>query len=58
MGVLTLKFNLFPEIDIINSLRRQFKTMEDYQSLQMEPLKDTPVAGKPVQLELIGSGEH
>ena len=41
--------------DIIGSLRRQFKTLQGFQSLQVEPLKDTPVAGKPVELELIGS---
>lgn len=41
--------------DIIAGLRQQFKTVKGFQSLQVEPLKDTPVAGKPVQLELIGS---
>ena len=41
--------------DIIASLRQQFKSVKGFQSLQVEPLKDTPVAGKPVQLELIGS---
>ena len=41
--------------DIINGLRKKFKTIEGYRSLQVEPLKDTPVAGKPVELELIGN---
>jgi len=41
--------------DIISSLRRKFKTAKGFQSLQVEPLKDTPVAGKPVELELIGN---
>jgi multidrug efflux pump subunit AcrB len=41
--------------DIIADLRRQFKTLKGFQSLQVEPLKDTPVAGKPVELELIGN---
>jgi multidrug efflux pump subunit AcrB len=41
--------------DIIADLRQQFKTMKSFQSLQVEPLKDTPVAGKPVELELIGN---
>jgi multidrug efflux pump subunit AcrB len=41
--------------DTIAALRRQFATLRGYQSLQVEPLKDTPVAGKPVELELIGN---
>jgi multidrug efflux pump subunit AcrB len=41
--------------DIIADLRQQFKALKDYQSLQVEPLKDTPVPGKPVEVELIGN---
>jgi multidrug efflux pump subunit AcrB len=41
--------------DIIAGLRHNFKALKGFQSLQVEPLKDTPVAGKPVQLELIGN---
>jgi multidrug efflux pump subunit AcrB len=41
--------------DIIADLRRQFKEMKGFRSLQVEPLKDTPVAGKPVEMELIGN---
>ena len=41
--------------DIIADLRRQFKVVKGFQSLQVEPLKDTPVAGEPVELELIGN---
>ena len=41
--------------DIIARLRRQFRSVKGFQSLQVEPLKDTPVAGKPVELELIGT---
>jgi multidrug efflux pump subunit AcrB len=40
---------------MIAELRHRFKDLKSYQSLQVEPLKDTPVAGKPVQLELIGN---
>ncbi len=41
--------------DIIADLRNQFRAIKGFQSLQVEPLKDTPVAGKPVELELIGN---
>jgi len=41
--------------DIIASLRKKFKKNTDFRSLSVEPLSDTPVAGKPVELELIGN---
>jgi multidrug efflux pump subunit AcrB len=41
--------------DLLAEFRRRFKTLSGYRSLQAEPLKDTPVAGKPVELEIIGN---
>ncbi len=43
--------------NILKELRRRFAAMEGFLSLQVEPLKDTPVPGKPVQLEVIGNDE-
>lgn len=42
--------------DIIAELREELKDFGEFQSIQVEPLKDTPVQGKPVELEIIGNG--
>lgn len=42
--------------DLIRVLREKVKLLTAFRSLQVEPFKDTPVPGKPVELEIIGSG--
>ena len=38
-------------------LRQKVKGLEGFKSIILEPLKDTPVAGKPVQVEVIGNDD-
>lgn len=42
-------------VDVIAELREKLKDFGEFQSIQVEPLKDTPVQGKPVELEIIGN---
>lgn len=41
--------------ELIAALREQINILEGFSSIIVEPLKDTPVAGKPVELEIIGN---
>lgn len=40
--------------DIVRALRADFRNLEGYQTLIVEPLKDTPAAGKPVEIDVVG----
>jgi multidrug efflux pump subunit AcrB len=40
---------------LVAQLREAVKRLEGYKSIIVEPIKDTPVAGKPVELEIIGN---
>ena len=40
---------------LVARLRQKVKQLEGYKSIIVEPIKDTPVAGKPVELEIIGN---
>ena len=42
---------------VIAALRTTVKDMEGFKSIIVEPLKDTPVAGKPVQVEVVGNDD-
>jgi multidrug efflux pump subunit AcrB len=41
--------------DLIHELRRELAGLAGFKRIVVEPLKDTPVAGKPVELEIIGN---
>jgi multidrug efflux pump subunit AcrB len=41
--------------ELIAAFRREMSALPGYRSIVVEPLKDTPVAGKPVELEIIGN---
>ncbi|AHF05424.1 hypothetical protein MARPU_05885 [Marichromatium purpuratum 984] len=41
--------------ELITGLRAELSALPDYRRIVVEPLKDTPVAGKPVELEIIGN---
>ena len=43
--------------DAIAVLRNQLKTLQGYKSVQVRPIEDAPVAGKPVEVEIIGNSE-
>lgn len=40
--------------ELIAAFRREMSALPGYRRIVVEPLKDTPVAGKPVELEIIG----
>ncbi len=40
---------------LIGALRQELDDLPGYKDIMVEPLKDTPVAGKPVELEIIGN---
>jgi multidrug efflux pump subunit AcrB len=44
--------------DLIAELRQRVSQFQGYKSIHIEPLKDTPVQGKPVQVEVIGNHEE
>lgn len=43
--------------DAIATLRRRTKELEGYKSIVVRPLEDTPVLGKPVEVEVIGNDD-
>ncbi len=43
--------------DIMRGLRARVRALAGYKSIILTPLKDTPVAGKPVEVEVIASSE-
>jgi multidrug efflux pump subunit AcrB len=43
--------------DLIAELRQRVSHFQGYKSIHIEPLKDTPVQGKPVEVEVIGNNE-
>ena len=44
--------------DIIAALRKDAKTMKGYKSLTFRPFEDTPVAGQPVEVDVISNSEE
>jgi multidrug efflux pump subunit AcrB len=43
--------------EVIAELRNRVKALTGYKNIQIRPLEDTPIMGKPVELELIGNSE-
>jgi multidrug efflux pump subunit AcrB len=43
--------------DAIAELRKRVGRLKGYKNIQIRPLEDTPVLGKPVELEIIGNSE-
>ncbi|MGD9171596.1 MAG: efflux RND transporter permease subunit [Candidatus Thiodiazotropha sp.] len=43
--------------DAIAELRKRVEELKGYKNIQIRPLEDTPVMGKPVELEIIGNSE-
>jgi multidrug efflux pump subunit AcrB len=43
--------------DAIAELRHRLTTLQGYKSVQVRPIEDAPVAGKPVEVEIIGNSE-
>jgi multidrug efflux pump subunit AcrB len=43
--------------DAIATLRKQVKALNGYKNIQIRPMEDAPVMGKPVELEIIGNSE-
>ncbi len=43
-------------LDALAQMRRRIGELEGFETLVIEPLKDTPVAGKPVEVSVIGIG--
>jgi multidrug efflux pump subunit AcrB len=43
--------------DLIAELRQEVTHFDGYKSIHIEPLKDTPIQGKPVEVEIIGNNE-
>ncbi len=42
---------------VIKELREKIKDLSDYKSIIIEPLRQAPLTGKPVELEIIGNDE-
>lgn len=45
-------------LEALARLREEAEALDGFAALVIEPLEDTPVAGKPVELSVIGAGER
>ncbi|MCP4715838.1 MAG: efflux RND transporter permease subunit [Deltaproteobacteria bacterium] len=45
-------------MNLMARLRRDVQALHGFRSIVVEPLKDTPVQGKPVELEVVGADEQ
>ncbi|MCP4657518.1 MAG: efflux RND transporter permease subunit, partial [bacterium] len=43
--------------DVVAELRARIRDLSGYRSIIVRPIEDTPVAGKPVELEIIGNDD-